>query len=99
MTFEELVKTEYGQTIKMVGDVDALGRWDTGKAVPLDASAYTATRPLWKATVSLKADQVVKYKYIKVDSTGHPTWERDPDHTFTIPKTCATTAVQSDKWQ
>ncbi|KAM4059941.1 glycosyl hydrolases family 15 domain-containing protein [Hirsutella rhossiliensis] len=99
VTFEQLAKTEYGQTIKLVGDTGALGDWKPNKAVSLDASAYTPNKPLWKGTLSLKAGQVVKYKYIKVNSKGSLTWERDPDHTFTVPRTCATTTVRSDKWQ
>ncbi|EQL00498.1 glucoamylase I precursor [Ophiocordyceps sinensis CO18] len=99
VTFEVLVKTEHGQTIKLVGDVGALGDWNPEKAAPLEASQYTSNRPLWRGTLSLKAGQVVRYKYINVDSNGSPTWERDPDHTLTVPRTRATTAVQSDKWQ
>lgn len=99
VTFNELVTTNYGQTIKIVGDTDALGNWNTNNAVPMDASEYTSSNPLWKGTVSLTAGRVVEYKYINVNSDGSVTWERDPNHTYTVPKTCATAAVQSDKWQ
>lgn len=99
VTFKQLAETKYGQTIKLVGDTGALGDWKPDKAVPLDASAYAPNNPLWETTLSLKAGEVVKYKYIKVDQQGSLIWERDPNHTYTVPRTCATTAVQSDKWQ
>ncbi|KAF7551843.1 hypothetical protein G7046_g7590 [Stylonectria norvegica] len=99
VTFEELVQTNFGETIKIVGNIDGLGNWDTSKAVPLSASAYTSQNPLWQVTVPLKAGQVIEYKYINVKSGGSVAWERDPNHTYTVPKTCATTAVKSDKWQ
>lgn len=99
VTFKELVTTTYGQTIKIVGNVNALGNWNTNNAIALDASQYTASNPLWQGTVNLPAGQVIQYKYINVNADGSLTWEKDPNHTYTVPKSCATTAVQSDKWQ
>ncbi|PNY28487.1 Glucoamylase [Tolypocladium capitatum] len=99
VTFKELVTTVYGQTIKIVGNTDALGNWNTNDAVPLDASEYTSSNPLWKGTLSLAAGQVIEYKYVNVNPDGSLTWERDPNHTYTVPQTCATAAVQSDEWQ
>ena len=99
VTFKELATTEYGQSIKVVGNTNALGNWNTDHAVPLDASEYTSSNPLWKGTVSLAAGQVIEYKYINVRSDGSVAWERDPNHTYTVPKTCATAVVQQDRWQ
>ncbi|UNI20086.1 Glucan 1,4-alpha-glucosidase [Purpureocillium takamizusanense] len=99
VTFKELATTKYGQTIKIVGDTSALGNWDTSKAVALEAAEYTSGNPLWKGSVTLPAGQVVEYKYINVNPDGSVTWEKDPNHTYTVPKSCATSAIQSDKWQ
>ena len=99
VTFDELVSTQWGQTIKIVGNIPALGNWDTSKAVPLSAAGYTSANPLWAATLSLQAGQVVQYKYINVASNGAVTWEKDPNHTYTVPSSCATAVVKSDKWQ
>ncbi|KJZ80408.1 hypothetical protein HIM_00258 [Hirsutella minnesotensis 3608] len=99
VTFEQLVVTDFGQTVKIVGNNEALGNWNTDKAVALDASEYTPQRPLWKQTIPLVAGAVVEYKYIKVSRDGSRTWERDPNRTYTVPKSCATAAVRSDKWQ
>ncbi|KAJ4254924.1 hypothetical protein NW762_009722 [Fusarium torreyae] len=97
--FEEVVTTNFGDTIKIVGNIDALGNWDTSKAVALSASDYTSSNPVWKATISLKAGQAIQYKYINVKKDGSVTWEKDPNRTYTVPKTCATKATKSDKWQ
>ncbi|KYK55735.1 glucoamylase I precursor [Drechmeria coniospora] len=99
VTFRERAQTRFGQTIKIVGNVAALGHWDTKRAVALNSSDYTSTNPLWKTTVTLMAGQAIEYKYIKVDKDGSLIWEHDPNHTYTVPKTCATTAVRLDNWQ
>ncbi|EMT68550.1 Glucoamylase [Fusarium odoratissimum] len=99
VTFEEVVTTNFGDTIKIVGNIAALGNWDTSKAVALSASDYTSSNPVWKATISLAAGQSIQYKYINVKKDGSLTWEKDPNRTYTVPKTCATNATKSDKWQ
>lgn len=96
VAFEELVETELGQSIKIVGSIGALGSWSPENAIALDASDYTSENPLWKVTVKFKAGQVIEYKYIKVGSDGSITWEADPNHTYTVP---ASAATQSDSWQ
>lgn len=40
VTFDEIVATTYGQTIKIVGNIPALGDWDTSSAVALSACKY-----------------------------------------------------------
>ncbi|KAI0381488.1 carbohydrate-binding module family 20 protein [Hypomontagnella monticulosa] len=99
VTFNELKTTVYGQTVKIVGNVAALGNWDTSKAVALSASSYTASNPLWSGTVTLPAGQSIQYKYIVVNTDGSISWEADPNRAYTVPKTCATTAVKSDTWR
>lgn len=98
VTFNELATTTYGQTIKIVGSIAALGSWDTSKAIALSASQYTSSNPLWAVSISLAAGQVVEYKYINVNSDGTYTWEADPNHTLTI-ATCATATTVSNSWQ
>jgi glucoamylase len=99
VTFNELKSTTYGQTVKIVGNVAALGSWNTGSAVALSASQYTSSNPLWSVTISLPAGEAIQYKYIVVNTDGSVTWEADPNHSYTVPATCATTATESDTWQ
>ncbi|KAH8687330.1 Six-hairpin glycosidase-like protein [Tricladium varicosporioides] len=99
VTFNEIVTTIYGQTIKIVGNVAALGNWAPASAVALSAVDYTSSNHLWHATVNLAAGAVVQYKYINVAADGTVTWEADPNRVYTVPATCATTAVVSNSWQ
>lgn len=99
VTFSEKKVTAYGDTIKISGSVAALGSWNTGNAVALSASAYTSANPVWSGTITLAAGTVIQYKYILVSSSGTVTWEADPNHTYTVPATCATAVSVSNTWQ
>lgn len=99
VTFEETITTEYGQTIKISGDVAALGNWDTDDAIALSAGDYTSSNPLWDVTISFDAGTVIEYKYINVASDGDVTWESDPNHTYTVPATCVTAVTVQNTWQ
>lgn len=96
ITFDEKVTTTNGQTIKIVGSVDALGSWDADNAVTLSASSYTNSNPLWSVSIYLPPGEVIEYKFINVASDGTPTWEADPNHTYTVPTAAATV---STSWQ
>ncbi|KAH7407331.1 Six-hairpin glycosidase-like protein [Cadophora sp. MPI-SDFR-AT-0126] len=99
VTFRETVTTVYGQTIKIAGSVAELGSWNTANAVALSASEYTASSPIWKGTVTFAAGTVIQYKYINVAADGTVTWEKDPNHTYTVPASCATAVTVSNSWQ
>lgn len=99
VTFDETATTTYGETIKISGSISALGDWDTSSAVALSAADYTSANPLWFVTLSLVPGTVVQYKYINVDSSGTVTWEADPNHTYTVPASCATAVTVSNTWQ
>ncbi|KUI55350.1 Glucoamylase [Cytospora mali] len=99
VTFDEIVTTSYGETIKIIGDVSALGDWDTDDAVALSAGSYTSSNPLWTVSIKLSPGTVVEYKYINVASDGSVTWEADPNHTITVPASCATATTVSNTWQ
>jgi glucoamylase len=43
---------------------------------------------------------VFQYKYIRVESDSSIQWESDPNRSYTVPASCATTAVTiSDTWR
>ena len=99
VTFNELATTAFGQTIKIVGDASALGSWNTANAIALSASGYTSSNPLWSKTIAFVPGTVITYKFINVASGGAVTWEKDPNHTFTVPASCATAVTVSSSWQ
>lgn len=99
VSFDETVTTTYGETIKIAGDVSALGNWDTDDAIALSAADYTSSDNLWFGTISFTPGTVIQYKYINVATNGDVTWEADPNHTYTVPATCATAVTVSNTWQ
>jgi glucoamylase len=99
VTFDETVTTQYGQTIKIAGNDTTLGNWNTGSAVALSAADYTSSDHLWFVTLSFAPGTVIQYKFINVASNGAVTWEADPNHTYTVPASCATAVTKADSWQ
>ncbi|KAF9877776.1 glucan 1, 4-alpha-glucosidase-like protein [Colletotrichum karsti] len=99
VTFNVRVTTQFGQTIKIVGNTPSLGSWNPSSAITLSASQYTSSNPIWSVTIELPAGQAIEYKYINVASGGAVTWERDPNHAYTVPSSCATSVTKSDTWQ
>ena len=99
VTFNELATTVFGQSIKIVGDVATLGSWNTANAIALSASGYTSSNPLWSMTIVFAPGTIITYKFINVASSGAVTWEKDPNHTFTVPASCATAVTVSGSWQ
>ncbi|APA12357.1 hypothetical protein SS1G_10617 [Sclerotinia sclerotiorum 1980 UF-70] len=99
VTFNELKTTVYGQTIKIAGSISQLGSWAPASAVALSASKYTSSNPLWSVTINLPAGTAIQYKFINVASDGTVTWEADPNRSYTVPVSCATSATVSGSWQ
>ena len=99
VTFAALAKTEWGQTIKIVGDVESLGSWDPSRGLALDPSQYTADRPLWSIAIELPAGESIQYKYVNIGSDGSVVWEGDPNRAYAVPLSCETAITRHDIWQ
>ncbi|GAA1820280.1 carbohydrate-binding module family 20 domain-containing protein [Actinomadura chokoriensis] len=84
--------TTWGTSVYIVGDIPALGSWDTSKAVKLSPDRY----PTWSGTVTLPADTRIEYKYIKKTDAGAVTWENGANRSYTT-GTSAHTA--NDTWR
>ncbi|MFD5539873.1 carbohydrate-binding module family 20 domain-containing protein [Streptomyces sp. NPDC127079] len=70
-TFHEYASTTSGTDVYVVGSLDALGAWDTSKAVRLSSTGY----PIWSGAVNVPINTSFTYKFIKKDSSGNVTWE------------------------
>jgi hypothetical protein len=99
VTFNEIVTTVVGQTIKIAGSISELGSWNTASAPALSASGYTSSNHLWSYTVNLAAGQTFEYKFINVASDGTVTWESDPNRSYTVPTGCATAVTVANTWK
>jgi alpha-amylase len=78
-TFNEYASTTSGTSVYVVGSIDALGSWDTSKAVALSSSGY----PVWSGAVSVPTNTSFTFKYIKKDSSGNVTWESNANRAAT----------------
>ena len=85
--------TWWGQNVRVVGDVAALGNWSPASGVPLSAATY----PTWRASVTLPAGTVVHYKYVKVDGNGSVVWESGSNRSVTVPASGVLTLT--DSWR
>ncbi|KAK2016985.1 starch binding domain-containing protein [Colletotrichum eremochloae] len=99
VTFNTVVKTNPGQTIKVAGSIAALGNWNVASAPALSAAQYTSSNNLWTYTVSLPADTTFQYKFINVASDGTATWESDPNRSYTVPRSCSTAVTVGSSWK
>jgi alpha-amylase len=96
VTFTGTVKTEMGETIKLIGNVAELGSWDLNKALVMSANGYTALKPVWSITVQVPAGSKIKYKFVKVGTTGRVTWEGRTNRAYTVP--CKASATVGCTW-
>jgi len=78
-TFNEYATTTSGTNVYVVGNISALGSWNTSNAVALSSAGY----PIWSGSVNLPAGTAIEYKYIKKDSSGTVTWESNANRTTT----------------
>ncbi|WP_431921185.1 carbohydrate-binding module family 20 domain-containing protein [Nonomuraea jabiensis] len=91
--FNANVTTWYGQNVYVVGNIPALGGWNTDQAIPLSSADY----PIWRATLNLPPNTAIEYKYIKKDPNGTVTWESGGNRTFTTPNNGNHTS--NDTWK
>lgn len=99
VTFNELVTTVWGQTIKIIGNTTALGNWDQNHAVALSAADYNATNPLWHVTINLPAGHAIEYKYINVQPDGSVQREARQNRVYKVPATCGASVTKWDLWE
>ena len=79
--------TSYGTNVYIVGNVPELGSWDPSKAIgPLfNDTATIGEYPTWFYDVSVPANTLIEFKFIKIDGSGNVTWESGSNHTYTTP--------------
>jgi alpha-amylase len=88
--------TVNGQNVYVVGNIAALGSWNTANAVLLSTSGIY---PNWAGTISLPPNTAIQYKYIKKDGSGNVIWEGGSNRTFTTGAGGSVTNRTGDFWQ
>lgn len=84
ITFDQIVTTKLGQTVKIVGSIPELGSWDVGAAPALSAGKYTESSHLWSLTLDVNVGESFEYKFVNVENSGAVAWEQDPNRSFTV---------------
>lgn len=105
VTFNLLKKAIFGQNIFLYGSIPELGNFDTTKAVPMDASKYTADKPLWAVRAVVPTAANFEYNYFQIETDGKTvTKEPGPKRTFdqsaekAAPGVCLSKAAVNDVW-
>ncbi|QPH16390.1 hypothetical protein C2857_001019 [Epichloe festucae Fl1] len=99
MTFNVKVQTQHGESIYVTGSLTELKNWSPADAIPLSASQYTSSNPLWTAQVKLPAATQFEYKYIKKTTSGNLVWLSDPNLSGTSSTGCGSSGTFSDTWR
>lgn len=99
MTFNVKVTTVIGESIYVVGSITELQNWSPANAIPLDASQYTSSNPVWSAKVKMPAGTNFEYKYIKKTNDGTVVWESDPNLSATSSTGCNSSGTLNDTWR
>ncbi|KHN97954.1 Glucan 1,4-alpha-glucosidase, starch-binding protein [Metarhizium album ARSEF 1941] len=97
--FNVKVTTVPGESILVVGSLAEVGNWSPADAIPLDASQYTPSNPLWSAKVTIPAATNFEYKYIKKTNDGRVVWESDPNRSAASSTGCNSTKTLNDQWR
>ena len=92
-TFNVNATTVMGQNVYVVGNIPALGSWNTANAIALSSAGY----PVWSKAVNLPPSTAVEYKYIKKDGNGAVIWESGSNRLFTTPASGSLT--RNDTWR
>ena len=96
--FNEAADTLFGTNIYVVGSITELASWSTGDARPLTWLNGNGTRGNWRATLTLPANTVVEYKYIKKDGNNNVIWESGANRVLQT-GAGGTSQTTSDAWK
>jgi hypothetical protein len=78
LSFPIQVRTEWGESIYIVGSIPELGNWDLSRAVPLNADKYTnePNGNIWTGgDVKVKAGTTFEWKAVQKNKDGSWLWE------------------------
>lgn len=74
-------KADFGQNLKVVGNISTLGGWEVDQAPEMTWSEGD----VWMATLDLPEDASVEFKLVLCRPNAAPEWEASPNRTLTLP--------------
>ncbi|CAN8102346.1 unnamed protein product [Discula destructiva] len=92
VTFNQTRTTNFGDAVKILGNVPHLGDWDANQALALDSSYYSNSSNSHVLTMELEPGTQIEYTFLVVDQYGTVFWEggsiKKELHTYTVPESC-----------
>lgn len=85
-------RTQWGDRLVLVGDIDELGAWDPHAGIELSGDTW----PLWFARPLLPAGARVQYKLVIIRSDGSVWWESGANREVVLPTDPNETALVID---
>ncbi len=70
--FHVNANTYFGENIYVVGNIPELGSWDTNNC---SEAMMCPNYPNWFLPISVPANTIIEFKFIRKDSYGNVTWE------------------------
>ena len=74
-------RTQFGDTVALVGDLPELGAWNPARALVLDGKGW----PIWVREIKLPAGVGLNYKLIVRHQNGAVTWQSGPNRPLRVP--------------
>ena len=98
LSFPIEVRTEWGDSVYIVGSIPELGNWDLSRAVPLNAEKYTSSKMIWTGgDVKVKAGTTFEWKAVQKNRDGSWTWECGENWVASVDEyTCGQQVVGND---
>jgi amylosucrase len=64
------VHAEYGETLRVVGSIPALGNWDPAKGIPCNPQNY----PIWSCELDIPTGQAFSWKWVRMRGEQVVAW-------------------------
>jgi Starch binding domain len=76
-----------GDRILLTGNTAMLGKWAKPSTAsdPIEERVASPSCAKWVVGVSVPAGKTIQFKFIKIAADGTVTWEKGPNHTYTVP--------------
>jgi len=78
-------ETFLGENVYIVGNVAELGNWRVDKSFGPMFNQIIYPYPNWYYDVSVPANRLIEFKFIKKDDKENVIWESGPNHTYLTP--------------
>lgn len=87
--------TYFGENLYLEGNVTDLGSWTFDNSQPMNPGNYSASRPLWYASIELPAGETVSYLYVRQEDCDQANIIESGNRTIKVPA-CGSAGISTD---